>query len=71
MGIVRLMVDAPDAVAVTPLPSASGVVYKVVVAKNDQGKLISQGGRIARSLRIMLLAMSRKAGIEMSLDIVS
>ena len=52
--VVRLLVDRPDDVHVV----STGTVLRLSVHETDLGKVIGKQGRIAKSLRILLLAMS-------------
>jgi uncharacterized protein len=65
--VVRLLVDRPDDVHVV----STGTVLRLSVHETDLGKVIGKQGRIAKSLRILLLAMSVGAESKMALDIVS
>ena len=65
--IVRLLVDRPDDVHVV----STGTVLRLSVHETDLGKVIGKQGRTARSLRILLLAMSVGAENKMALDIIS
>jgi predicted RNA-binding protein YlqC (UPF0109 family) len=67
--IVRLMVDRPDEVMVETQIYEAGVMYLVKAAKEDCGKLIGQGGRTARSLRIILTAISMTQKCKINLEI--
>ena len=64
------MVKNQDAVVVKPIQRSDGVVVLTIrVADNELGKLIGQGGRIARSLRLILLASVREHGGSYVLDL--
>ena len=67
--MVRFMVDQPDEVVVETVMDGPGVIYRVSVASSDVGKIIGQGGRTARSLRIVLQAISMSQKVKMNLDI--
>jgi uncharacterized protein len=60
-------VDRPDDVQVVSM----GTVLRLSVHEADLGKVIGKQGRIARSLRILLLAMSVGAKNKIALNIVS
>jgi predicted RNA-binding protein YlqC (UPF0109 family) len=60
-------VDRPDDVQVV----STGTVLRLSVHETDLGKVIGKQGCIARSLRILLLAMSVGAKNNIALDIVS
>ncbi|MGH9464866.1 MAG: KH domain-containing protein [Thermoanaerobaculia bacterium] len=54
-GLVRLMVDVPDAVAVEELETAQVTVFEVRLAEEDLGKVIGRQGRTARAIRSLLI----------------
>ena len=68
--IARALVDEPDAVEVNAIESDRAVVYELVVAKGDLGKVIGKEGRTAQSMRTILAAVSTKLGKRAHLDIV-
>ena len=67
--MVRLMVDQPDEVVVETVMDGPGVIYRIKVAPTDVGKIIGQGGRTARSLRVIVGAVSMTQKVKMNLDI--
>ena len=67
--IVRLMVDLPNAVSVK-VSGTPPTIISIAVAPADVGKVIGQGGRTARSMRIMLQAMAMTRKRRISLDII-
>ena len=58
--IARALVDEPDAVEVNAIESDRAVVYELVVARGDLGKVIGKDGRTARAIRTLLSATSAK-----------
>jgi predicted RNA-binding protein YlqC (UPF0109 family) len=69
MAVMKLMVDKPDELILTIIPDGAGATLRVAVARADAGMLIGKDGRIARSLRIILLAIGMKAKQKLALDI--
>ena len=69
-GVVRLMVDYPDDVPVSPFKDGEGFVLEIRVSRMDVGKVIGKMGRTARSLRQILQAVSLTHKIPIALDIV-
>jgi len=67
--LVRAMVDKPEEVSITPLQQSKSVVFHIEVAPCDWGKLIGKSGRTARSLRIILSAISNAQGQQYLLDV--
>ena len=69
-GVVRLMVDYPDDVEVSPIKDGEGFVLEIMVSRTDVGKVIGKMGRTARSLRQILQAVSMTHKIPITFNIV-
>ena len=67
--VTRAIVAMPDEVAVTVIPKEHSVVFHIRVARGDISRVIGRGGRTARSLRIILGAISSMQGESYQLDI--
>jgi uncharacterized protein len=68
--IARVLVDRPEGVFVTESSTETGTVFRLKVAPADVGKIIGKQGRIARSIRTILGAVSVKLHHRYSLEIV-
>ena len=69
--LVRLLVDHPEAVEVTDIPSRrGGGVLELQVAPDDLGTVIGRQGRTARALRTLLETREERRGVRYELDIV-
>jgi uncharacterized protein len=73
--LVRLLVDAPDAVAVSGIHSPEGrrdrsSVLELRVAPEDLGKVIGRQGRTARALRTLLETRGDRRAERYELDII-
>ena len=68
--VIRSLVDRPDHVEVTPIPSETGLTFRVQAHPADMGKLIGVNGRTARALRIILGANAARLKRNLSLDII-
>ncbi len=68
--LVKLMLEKPDEMTMAVVPDGPGSIFRVTVAQGDVGVLIGKEGRIARSLRIILLAIGMKTKQKISLDII-
>lgn len=67
---VQSMVDEPVHAEVTHEVDATGKIYLTVrTAPGDLGKVIGKNGRIARSFRILVAAMSMKQQVRAELEI--
>ena len=56
--LVRGIVDRPDDVRVRPKALRRGQMFEVFVHPEDLGRVIGRGGRTARSLRMVMNALS-------------
>ena len=68
--LARGLVDSKDAVRVERVERDDAVVFELHVAEADLGKVIGRGGRMVRSLRILVRASGAKAGERRMLEIV-
>jgi len=66
-GIVKSLVDAPEAVSVEQV---DGDVLELTVAPNEVGKVIGRQGRTARALRTLLSAVGVRAHKRYTLEIL-
>jgi predicted RNA-binding protein YlqC (UPF0109 family) len=66
-GIVKSLVDAPEAVSVEQV---DGEVLELTVAPNEVGKVIGRQGRTARALRTLLGAVGVRAHKRYTLEIL-
>jgi predicted RNA-binding protein YlqC (UPF0109 family) len=68
LGIVRSIVDTPDAVTVDKTNENEGVRFDVRVAEGELGSVIGPQARTARSIRTVLSAASMKHGQRVALN---
>ncbi len=68
--LAKSLVDDEERVKVERIERDDAVVYELHVAQEDLGKVIGRGGRIVRSLRILVRASGAKAGERRQLEIV-
>jgi len=69
--LIRLLVQFPERVTSVTVSTALGETIQIFVDKADLGSVIGRGGRTARSLRILLAAISARAKSRLMLDIVA
>jgi hypothetical protein len=69
--IVCGLVDRPEHVEIVIVPRSSGILFRVNVAPDDYGKVIGVGGRLARPIRAIILAVSLKHKQACQIDFVS
>ncbi len=69
--LARRLVDEPDEVRVESYEDEDGtLVYELIVAEGDVGKVIGRQGRLARALRTIVRAGGVAAGQRLALEIV-
>ena len=68
--IISSLVDNPSQIDIREFRHGSHVSYKLGVAKEDMGRIIGKGGRVANSIRILLRVSAAQEGKRANLDIV-
>lgn len=69
--IVRALVDVPQEVTVRESGAQGLMIFEIIVARDDIGKVIGREGRIANSLRAVAKAAAAKAGQKVSVEILT
>lgn len=67
--IATSLVDDPTRVVVTPYRRGSQVIYSLRVGKEDMGRIIGKGGRVAGAIRTLLRVAAAQDGKRAILDI--
>jgi hypothetical protein len=68
--LAKALVEKPEEVAVSELKGEQVTVIELKVAKEDIGKVIGRGGRIAMAMRTILGAVSSKTKKNVLLEII-
>ncbi len=68
--IVKALVDNPDEVYLNEIQGERTAVYELRVGAGDLGKVIGKHGQTARSIRIIISAISAKQGKRAVLEIL-
>lgn len=68
--IATSLVDDPTQVNVDQQQRGSQVTLKLRVAKEDMGRVIGKGGRVASAMRTLLRVAAAQSGKRATLDIV-
>jgi len=63
-------VDDPSQVSVSEIDEGGRVRIELKVAKEDMGRVIGKGGRVANSIRVLLRVAAAREGKRATLDIV-
>ena len=68
--IARSLVDHPDEVQVRQSGGGSRVRIEMSVSKDDMGRVIGKGGKVANSIRTLLRVAAEREGKQATLDVV-
>jgi predicted RNA-binding protein YlqC (UPF0109 family) len=68
--IARSLVDHPEEVQVKQSGGGSRVRIELTVAKDDMGRVIGKGGKVANSIRTLLRVAAEREGKQATLDVV-
>lgn len=68
--IASSLVDDPMQVEVNQIRRGSQTILKLSVAKEDMGRVIGRGGRVANAMRVLLRVAGAQEGKRTALDIV-
>ncbi|MBE3065913.1 MAG: KH domain-containing protein [Chloroflexi bacterium] len=68
--IAKSLVDHPDEVAVDEIRHGNRVTLELSVAKDDMGRVIGKGGRVANAIRTLLRVAAEHEGCQVTLDVV-
>ncbi len=68
--VAQSLVDEPTKVNVHTHQSGNSVYLELHVSKQDMGRVIGKGGRVANSLRTLLKVAAAREGNRAKLDIV-
>ncbi|NJC98548.1 MAG: RNA-binding protein [Anaerolineales bacterium] len=68
--IAKSLVDHPEEVQVRELGGGSRIRLELKVAKDDMGRVIGKGGKVANSIRALLRVAAEKEGKQATLDVV-
>ncbi len=68
--IARSLVDDPTAVQVRQDRAAGKLRLELHVSKEDMGRVIGKGGRVANAMRVLLRVAAAREGKSISLDVI-
>ena len=68
--IAKSLVDHPDDVQVRQSGGGSRVRIELSVSKDDIGRVIGKGGKVANSIRTLLRVAAEREGKQATLDVV-
>jgi predicted RNA-binding protein YlqC (UPF0109 family) len=68
--IAKSLVEHPDEVQVRETGGGSRVHLELSVSKDDMGRVIGKGGKVANSIRTLLRVAAEREGKQATLDVV-
>ena len=68
--IARSLVDDPTQVFVGQARGGGKLRLELRVAREDMGRVIGKGGRVANAMRILLRVAAAREGKQVSLDVI-
>jgi uncharacterized protein len=68
--IANQLVDDKSQVVVKEIDESGRIIIELQVSKEDMGRVIGKGGRVANSIRVLLRVAAAREGKKVSLDIV-
>jgi predicted RNA-binding protein YlqC (UPF0109 family) len=68
--IAKSLVDHPEEVVVDEIRHGGRVNLELHVAKDDMGRVIGRGGRVANAIRTLLRVAAERDGSQVTLDVV-
>ena len=69
--MVNSIVDETGKVKITEEISDQGILFEISVSKEDVGKLIGKGGRVASALRTIAKASGAKNGVRVLINVMN
>jgi uncharacterized protein len=68
--IARSLVDNPMQVSVNQNRNGGRTQLELRVAKDDMGRIIGKGGRVANAMRVLLRVAAAREGKQATLDVI-
>ncbi len=68
--IAKSLVDHPEEVEVQEIRRGNRVTLELSVSKDDMGRVIGKGGRVANAIRTLLRVAAERDGSQVTLDVV-
>ncbi|HVN53885.1 MAG TPA: KH domain-containing protein [Anaerolineaceae bacterium] len=68
--VARSLVDDPTQVLVNQSRGGGKVHLELHVSKEDMGRVIGKGGRVANAMRVLLRVAAAREGKQVTLDVI-
>ena len=68
--IIKNLVDNSEAVEIKQIDENNSIVFEVKVAEGDMGRIIGKQGRIAKSIRTVMKAVSAREHKKVNIEFI-
>jgi predicted RNA-binding protein YlqC (UPF0109 family) len=68
--VIRQLVDYPDEVMLSEIPSGRMTIFKVQMRQTDVGRIIGRNGQTIQAIRALLTSSAARHGQRATLEIV-
>ena len=68
--IAKSLVEHPDQIVVREFGGGDRIRLELTVAREDMGRVIGKGGKVANAIRTMLRVAAEREGKQATLDVV-
>ena len=68
--VIRQLVEFPDEVMLTEIPSGKMIVFKLQMRQTDVGRIIGRNGQTIQAIRALLASSASRHGQRATLEIV-
>jgi predicted RNA-binding protein YlqC (UPF0109 family) len=68
--VIRQLVDYPDEVMLSEIPSGRMTIFKVQLRQSDVGRIIGRNGQTIQAIRALLTSSAARHGQRATLEIV-
>lgn len=68
--VIRQLIEYPDEMMLTEIPSGKTTVFKVQLRQSDVGRIIGRNGQTIQAIRALLSSSASRHGQRATLDIV-
>ncbi|HAF02883.1 MAG TPA: RNA-binding protein [Spartobacteria bacterium] len=68
--VIRQLVEFPDEVMISEIPSSKMTIFKLQLRQSDVGRIIGRNGQTIHAIRALLASSAARHGQRASLEIV-
>jgi uncharacterized protein len=68
--VIRELIEFPDDMVLTEIPSGRTIVFKLQLRRSDVGRVIGRSGQTIQSIRSLLASSAARHGQRAALEIV-